>query len=30
MREQLGLRLDPKRGPVDVLIIESVARPTPD
>jgi len=28
--EQLGLRLEPGRGPVDVLVIESVARPAAD
>jgi hypothetical protein len=28
--EQLGLRLEPGRGPVDVLVIERVARPGPD
>ena len=28
--EQLGLRLEPGRGPVDVLVIDSVARPNPD
>jgi uncharacterized protein (TIGR03435 family) len=28
LREQLGLRLDRTRGPVDVLVIESVERPT--
>ena len=30
VQEQLGLKLDPSRGPVDVLVIESVERPTPD
>ena len=30
LREQLGLRLDRTRGPVDVLVIDSVERPTPD
>jgi uncharacterized protein (TIGR03435 family) len=28
--EQLGLRLEPARGPVDVLRIESIERPSPD
>lgn len=28
LREQLGLNLEPGRGPVEVLVIESVARPT--
>jgi uncharacterized protein (TIGR03435 family) len=30
MREQLGLKLDPQRRPVDVLVVESIDRPTPD
>jgi uncharacterized protein (TIGR03435 family) len=30
VQEQLGLRLDPQRGPVDVIVIDSVSRPTPD
>jgi uncharacterized protein (TIGR03435 family) len=30
LREQLRLKLDPTRGPIDVLVIDSVARPTPD
>jgi bla regulator protein BlaR1 len=30
LREQLGLRLMPSRGLVDVLVIDSVERPTPD
>ena len=30
LQEQLGLRLEPSRGPVDVLVIDSVDRPTPD
>jgi uncharacterized protein (TIGR03435 family) len=30
LREQLGLRLESARGPVDVLVIERVERPTPD
>jgi hypothetical protein len=27
---KLGLKLDAQRGPVDLLVIESVAQPTPD
>jgi uncharacterized protein (TIGR03435 family) len=30
LQEQLGLRLDARRGPVDHLIIEHVEAPTPD
>jgi uncharacterized protein (TIGR03435 family) len=30
VQEQLGLRLQAERGPVPVLVIESVQRPTPD
>ena len=30
LREQLGLRLDSTKGPVDVLVINHVERPTPD
>jgi len=30
IREQLGLRLKAARGPVDVLVIDHVERPTPD
>jgi uncharacterized protein (TIGR03435 family) len=30
LQEQLGLRLESTRGPVSVLIIDSVQRPTPD
>jgi len=30
VREQLGLRLEPRNMPVDVLVIDSVQRPTPD
>ena len=29
-QEQLGLKLEPTRGPFDVLVIDSVQRPTPD
>lgn len=30
LQEQLGLRLEPARAPVEVLVIESVERPAPD
>jgi len=30
MREQLGLKMESVRGPIDVLVIESVQQPTPD
>ena len=30
VQEQLGLKLESTRGPVDVLVIDGVARPTPD
>ena len=30
IQEELGLRLEPTKGPVEVLVIESVQRPTPD
>jgi uncharacterized protein (TIGR03435 family) len=30
LQEQLGLRLDPRRVPTPMLVIESVERPTPD
>lgn len=30
LQDQLGLRLTPTTGPVDVLVIDSVARPTPN
>jgi uncharacterized protein (TIGR03435 family) len=30
LREQLGLRLERARGPVPVIVIESVERPTPN
>jgi uncharacterized protein (TIGR03435 family) len=30
VREQLGLRLEPAVGPVDVVVVESIERPVPD
>ena len=30
MREQLGLKVEPGTAPIDVLVIDSVERPTPD
>jgi uncharacterized protein (TIGR03435 family) len=30
LQEQLGLKLESSRGPVDVLVVEHVARPSPD
>lgn len=30
LREQLGLRVERQRAPVDVLVIESAERPSPD
>jgi len=30
LQEQLGLRLDSQRGPVEFLVIDSIERPTPD
>jgi len=30
IQEQLGLRLEAARGPAEVLVIESVTRPTPN
>jgi bla regulator protein blaR1 len=30
LREQLGLRLKPENGPVDILVIDHVERPSPN
>jgi uncharacterized protein (TIGR03435 family) len=30
LKEQLGLKLEPQKGPVDVLIIDHVEEPTPN
>jgi uncharacterized protein (TIGR03435 family) len=30
MQEQLGLKLEPQRRPVEMLVIESLDRPIPD
>jgi len=30
LQEQLGLKLEPQRAPLEMLIIDSVQQPTPD
>ena len=30
IKEQLGLKLEPTKGPVEVLVIDSIDRPTDD
>jgi uncharacterized protein (TIGR03435 family) len=30
MQEQLGLKLEPMRRPVEIFVVESIDRPTPD
>jgi uncharacterized protein (TIGR03435 family) len=30
LQEQAGLRLEARRAPIDVLVIDAIERPTPD